>query len=829
MDDSDPNDAIGKSYRLGKHYHDMLVGLIAAGSTEGVLAPNNTDQLEYQILAIRYLENAIEQVGTCVQQITKIKVYLLLARLYSQKLSIRVANSDTIVATTVDPDASSLMYNQQEYYFYKAIQFAQHYLWKDWYLWETTLVAELKQAIIDEYALLDQNSGSGITIPAKYAHLTFWNIKNESNSRRSSQLKMAADTEKYLKKSDSSDDIFRKLEATFGKFRLCIIHEESNEIVVDHWSESMQTKSLPPYSYILSVHISSKPINYLIGIDYGSQESLNRPKPHNLTHIIDPILKRLIQKKENEYSAAFFRKLNMMRERESQIELLSSTNDYRSFVSGVVADQNKMPQIEGSEYDDQYINDCLKAIDICRMIMRYHARNITVFREHLPQVMEHISGGNINRSVLNMVRDMILLHAETMNGTGFPYNLVKNNILLVWRIYAIIRAYEFSNQTSWTDQMMRDWARGWHLDSEMLEIFLSNLKDGPFPKIVATSESSPIILSEADRDFYLRQVDAWDDILKTSASIGDSYRLFQEAEQENNIDKRNLVFLRAKWLRGKLWGLADTKNILVITRHWATPSDIVGWPPGKDDESLTPDWIGQALRIWEFLKFLRYRLFAGPLPRTMQTAVIMRSAWDGYTGTSLDPIVVPALKNPRIRLDTALNDSHVNISELQQQALIQFLRNLTASPGGLMSVIVSHKSIIEAAIDILESLYSAGVTIPKLDISHDGLIVLYFRGGTLIEEDDPHKGLLFPLTKWKWVLEQVNLIARQVFGDDYPFYESNPMRSIDLIRLHDLFLDHMNAEDRKDPLRLAHFIEELNHSPLTRHFSTILRAERVIK
>jgi hypothetical protein len=808
------DDSIQHHYFQWLYYYNIFLSLSEWNIIEE--ADSNTTEYniqDYKLLAIDSFQKVLLRVGTCEEQLLKITIALLFVRIYIE-----------------DKDLQ-----RWEDYFYIAVEIARQYLWdgpdmlpdqKD--LWGE--IIEVYLEYIDptfQDIFLDKSS-------IRFTAIVRLVMDQACNARVQERLAKAADITNYIQSNDWYSEILEKIRDISRPFwfRLSILSEESGEELINHDFKFSGERNIQNIGWEpLTVTVFNEPKNFLVTMDYGSSEKRNQPPEHHLRNIIFPILKRLIRKKEENILFMYaFEKLDIMSAKESSIEIPVARNNYRGFISNVVKKYADSSRKEGYENVEEYIDDCTRAIDICRLIMLYYAKNPWVHREKLPQDIDAISWGKINRSVLNMVRDIILLHTETMSGTGFPYSLSKPNILLIWRIFPIIRAYELADRYL-ANYTIQNWGEGWYFDSGILEIFLSTIEGGDFPKITPSPEIVSPPLSEEDIDFYNQKIDTWCNILDIIKSIGDSHCQFQEAELSSDIDNQGPIYLGAKGLGLDLLELADVRKIIEVTRHCAAESDVPGWPPGKEDECLTPEWEEDALRKWKLIEWILCSFHVAPSRRTFQTVLGMLFSQTGTYPTLPHPAIMieEALRNPKNQLNSALNKSTDRLTALQKEKLKKFLRILVSSSGESMDVLVGHTSTVKAAIDELEKLYIPWGTSRRWKIRNDQEFIFLFRWTRLVAIDDPNWGLLFPVIKWKNVLKEVNKLAKKVFGAKNPFYEKEDMKEINLIRLHDLFLDRINAEKRKDPAQVDIFVRKLQSNLMTKYFPWILQAEWVIK
>ncbi len=95
-------------------------------------------------------------------------------------------------------------------------------------------------------------------------------------------------------------------------------------------------KSARKYEYTLVVDILGQPREYRVIIDHGTSEPKNRPKPAHIDTILNPILRRHIQKKENAVIsyADDYRRLTERVER--TMEMPRETDNYSEFIKMII-------------------------------------------------------------------------------------------------------------------------------------------------------------------------------------------------------------------------------------------------------------------------------------------------------------------------------------------------------------------------------------------------------------------------------------------------------------------------------------------------------------
>lgn len=91
-----------------------------------------------------------------------------------------------------------------------------------------------------------------------------------------------------------------------------------------------------------------------------------------------------------------------------------------------------------------------------------------------------------------------------------------------------------------------------------------------------------------------------------------------------------------------------------------------------------------------------------------------------------------------------------------------------------------------------------------------------------IEPDNKHTSLVFQLSNWKATLKILSIICIDVFG--VPFSPS-VWETIDLIHLHDEFLDYISNNAFGKELKMNQFLELTNKYNETHNIWTILKSE----
>lgn len=101
---------------------------------------------------------------------------------------------------------------------------------------------------------------------------------------------------------------------------------------------------------------------------------------------------------------------------------------------------------------------------------------------------------------------------------------------------------------------------------------------------------------------------------------------------------------------------------------------------------------------------------------------------------------------------------------------------------------------------------------------------LHFRGNEVVSDgSNLEKGFFFRIDNWKTVLAELNEISKQVFGRSFHEISSE---EIDLIRLHDLFLDFLDVFRDGNPELFDKFLERLADNPHAGYLVRLLKKEK---
>ena len=109
----------------------------------------------------------------------------------------------------------------------------------------------------------------------------------------------------------------------------------------------------------------------------------------------------------------------------------------------------------------------------------------------------------------------------------------------------------------------------------------------------------------------------------------------------------------------------------------------------------------------------------------------------------------------------------------------------------------------------------------------DKIYEFLFRGDHLIDStEEPGKVLIFSLTNWKDVQRELNLLCLDVFGE--VFHTLSAETPTNLIALHDLFLDFLDAKQESSPEQMTLFLAQAEANTTLKHIIPVLRTEMIV-
>lgn len=241
---------------------------------------------------------------------------------------------------------------------------------------------------------------------------------------RNQEIEAAKNTKTYLSGMTHPQEILDKLERLIGPVRLIITSQDSGEVLIRHNIDQGDigiAKNMPITLYTIEVSIFNRKKKYTIAIDHGNNETSNQIKPTDWNDYIKTIIDIYIERMEELSSQRQHSNLKKIQQQEVKegMRILSLDRDYSIFLSRVIRSID--PELIA---DESYIQDCIRAIDICRVITLRHSRSLAKNAPDIPQLntidtisqeIDTILDSRITRRVLRMVTAMLLSRDETMN------------------------------------------------------------------------------------------------------------------------------------------------------------------------------------------------------------------------------------------------------------------------------------------------------------------------------------------------------------------------------------------------------------------------------
>ena len=437
-----------------------------------------------------------------------------------------------------------------------------------------------------------------------------------------------------------------------------------------------------------------------------------------------------------------------------------------------------------------------------------------------------INQWKIRRRVMNLVRAMLISQNETMNGTGYPFWISKKDIPAECRIYNIIRAYDaicanYDHRNRLI--MMEEWNIGWYFDIDIFNIFRKNLEQKETQNALVYPICEYIPLSSRWIEFYQSRI--WSlleikDIMNQIDIDCDELQILLW-----NQTKKNSLVKNINELSLKLRDRANIRTIFILTRHGRTESDNPGWPPWGDEENLIEEWIIDSQKKWDMLRWLDMNIFTSPLPRAIQTAEIIYQKINNCIKKSIPIgaiVLDEAFKNPRKNSNNGRYNSYLQKLFVDDSKWIMefLLRNVSCSEEWTNLIIVHKDSGRNIALWLENLFLQDEIQGKKASIKNDTILTYLFQWDKIIEWN-----LLFPIYNIKKVIREVNIITQEVLW--VQFYEMTRER-VDLIRLHDTFLDFFDFYAEKFPEKIPELVDSFSKNLSTHNFEWILRANGLL-
>lgn len=132
-------------------------------------------------------------------------------------------------------------------------------------------------------------------------------------------------------------------------------------------------KSARKYEYTLKVDILGQSRKYRVIIDYGSSEDRNRPEEDHIKDIINPILVRHIEQKEDAVISYARDYRDITQKVEKTMRLVETPDDYSRFVEMVLSDTGNNSISAEVRDNPEYARECQQALELSRMLTLSHA------------------------------------------------------------------------------------------------------------------------------------------------------------------------------------------------------------------------------------------------------------------------------------------------------------------------------------------------------------------------------------------------------------------------------------------------------------------------
>ena len=753
--------------------------------------------------SIAELETSLLYIGTCAKQLEKITTLLALT----------IYNKDS--------------QEDREKYFYTAVELAQRCI-KD----DTKGVPYWREIISTFLQYIDPGMTPLETSSPAFMRRINRDIVLEMNVWNTERIQQTADLKEILNTKSAAEEILDKLETAFGLIRLLIISDDSGEIVSKHRIDTSDLDGLRHPSLPNIRHTTIRPFDktrtYSVIIDLGSVEPANQIADHHWENFIQKIINIYIEKKEIEFCINQHTIIDEISSIEKQMEAVdivsSQWNDYRIFIESVIWLMD--PTISHKYVNDpEYIDNLLRALDICQNLTLQHSGNKYFQTQNLPRQIDHILWWRMNSRVLGIVTTILLSHHETMNGLGYPYGLIKKDIPIEARIFSIIQLYAalcWSIPPKSINQAMQYWSRGGSLDSVVLGIFLQCLADGKIWK-KQIDNSRYATISSYREPLYTPYIQSWTTIMNYIDEIEQNYLQYRTSW---DIGEQSRLAIIIKNLQFDLIEIADLMKMVAYMLHREAPSDLIPWQPGLPGEGLTEAWRENAKKIWKILRGLNISILSSPLRRAMETAELIAYERHNHADQWLVPTSVigtKALENPPKHNDLNRFDFVSKIIADNPRLFMEDRWRIVSSPVEVVEVHVTHGTVATYANFLTTNLGRAvqditGTAIPDKSGMGDVHLIRWNRRVDW--------NLFFPFIGWKEVIRQVDRITEDIFGDSFSPADH---WDIHLIHLHKKFIDYMHLKKETSPRQIWVFVKQLNKNPHTKHFSVILRKEGIIQ
>ncbi len=635
-------------------------------------------------------------------------------------------------------------------------------------------------------------------------------ILTESDARSYSRIKKMASAKAILSLGGSSSNVLNTLEEVIWPIRLFIKSEESGDMTSIHWSAippDTPLEQISPYIYPITANIFDRPRLYSVIIDSGSAEQLSQFEKSEFDFFIQPMVAAYIERLQGEFFGEALKNNKELEELEEYARRLPWQNGLTTNFIAKVLSQLPPDEIGNILLDEYYIAECLQAIEICRIISKNHKSQSKVDIDHWIDSVDQVLWWKINRSVMSKVESMLISQHENMNGTGYPFWLSKERIPLEGRIYKIIRAYEsLRYKVSHNDALSKldEWWKGWYFDPQMLKIFFESFRAQSVPKVKKRKRQKRIPMTPY-RNFTLSNYLSLSQIfIDTGKSIGNDYGEVRNPEPGIS---RSDIYSKIYTKQDNLRRATNNMVLIIITRHGETESDIPGGRVGEASERLSQSGEKSSAEKWKFLSKILLQIHTSPLERAIQSAeiIVEEIQKDLKPSTPWIKIIIePSLDNPQKNYDNGRTGSYLErLVADNPTELMYFVKQLFSLPGNTTKLIVTHRDTARHAILMITNFASRDtIKWSKVTVDNNTIDTYILRWGEVLKDV-----LLFTISNWQSLLWKINRISEEVFGEK--FYAKPPER-VDLIALHNLFLDYIDHKKDLSRKKLLHFTTKLS-------------------
>lgn len=757
--------------------------------------------------SIKEMEQMLENI-TWSQEILKIRIYLILVKLYS-------ADNEKII---------------QEKYFYNALKIAIKYLWKQFNGTEEekNIIAVYLSNIDSTHQKSYRDSPSD-----DYLWVLYSTIISEYRVKTILEWRKEETTMNTLWSINHNvlNESLEELDTILPYWvHLRIISHNTGIILLEYrWSkqDKWNLNELSQNMRSITLDILGKEETYWYSLRANSQDNDRQYSDIELETIIEPRIESIIK---NRILQLIWESVEMHNLLESTLEnikknkLLEMNIDYSNLIKSIVwKDENLLENRE-------YYNDLSKAINITNKIVFWLSK-----KSISPQEIDSILWGNINRSILDMVSTLLLNIHETPLGLGYPFGHNKKIIPLEWQIYQIIRAntiLSLSDQNNTTNSL-NAWAKIGFFESDILRLFFENQNKAISYQKSPEYQNTSWPVTAYRSEIYDEYIQKWTYIIHINDTIRKYFHEYQLLALGNRSWVNKVVLkstiLEIGKLHTKLFEAINEIKTALIMRHERAKSDEDG-TFGPDNEPISETWEKNAKEIWKTLKSIDIEyILSSWSERAKQTAHIICQTINECGNSTCKTVCE---KCPMIQIDRGLENPpkdeysryypwNMRILADKNIWLHKVIKNLMVQLQKGVILIITHRDPARVFLDTLNYTMPNNV---KNIIPLNSVIELHLRWNSLIP--NWKEEIFFPALQWEPILSETNAICEKVFSQ---IFHSTKELHINPTRLHKKLLDFCNTMYEKSPEIFERFMEELEQGNHTKHFPNIIRTARVIK